>query len=249
MDLDLSGKVALVTGGSRGIGKGIAAAFVASGAKVMISSRNVESCEAACKEIGEGADFEAGHIGRDEDRDRVIDATISRLGGLDILVNNAATNPYAGPTIDVDRPRWDKTLEINLTAPLMWTQAAWQKIMQDKGGVVLNISSVGGLSTSPILGTYDVTKAALIHLTQQLAAELGPKVRVNAIAPGLVKTDFARTLWEGPGEERAVKRYPLARLGTPEDIAAAATFLTLLLVDSVAEIEGNLTGSPLVLTF
>jgi len=240
MDLDLSGKVALITGGSRGIGKGIAAAFVASGAKVMISSRNAESCEAACKEIGEGADFEAGHIGRDEDRDRVIDATISRLGGLDILVNNAATNPYAGPTIDVDRPRWDKTLEVNLTAPLMWTQTAWQKIMKERGGVVLNISSVGGLSTSPILGTYDVTKAALIHLTQQLAAELGPKVRVNAIAPGLVKTDFARTLWEGPGEARAVKRYPLARLGTPEDIAAAATFLA-------SEGGSWITGQTLVL--
>jgi len=236
MNLDLSGKVALVTGGSRGIGKGIAAAFAAAGAKVMITSRNAESCKAAADEIAAGADdagetigsrvdFEAGHIGRDEDRERVIDATIERLGGLDILVNNAATNPYAGLTIDVDRPRWDKTLEINLTAPLMWTQSAWRKALQAHGGVVLNIASVGGLSTSPILGTYDVTKAALIHLTQQLAAELGPQVRVNAIAPGLVKTDFARALWEGDGAERAIRRYPLQRLGTPEDIAAAATYL------------------------
>ena len=225
MNLDLTGKVALVTGGSRGIGKGIAAAFVEAGAKVMITSRKAESCEAACKEIGEGAVFEAGHIGRDEDRERVIDATLSKLGGLDILMNNAATNPYAGPTIDVDRPRWDKTLEINLTAPLMWTQSAWHKAMHEHGGVVLNISSVGAMGTSPTIGTYDVTKAALIHLTSQLAAELGPKVRVNALAPGLVKTDFARALWEGEGEARAVRRYPLERLGTPDDIAAAATFL------------------------
>ncbi|HAC80809.1 MAG TPA: 3-oxoacyl-ACP reductase, partial [Deltaproteobacteria bacterium] len=108
---------------------------------------------------------------------------------LDILVNNAATNPYAGPMIDVDRARWDKTLEINLTAPLFWTQLAWQKRMQEHGGSVINISSVGGLATNPVLGVYDVTKAALIHATKQLAAELAPKVRVNAIAPGLIKTD------------------------------------------------------------
>ncbi len=225
MNLDLSGKVALVTGGSRGIGKGIAAAFAGAGARVMITSRSAESCEEAAKEIGDAVEFEAGHIGRDEDRERVIDATIRRLGGLDILVNNAATSPYAGLTIDIDRPRWDKTFEINLTAPLMWTQSAWRRAMQEHGGVVINIASVGALSTSPVIGTYDVTKAALIHLTQQLAAELGPRVRVNAIAPGLIKTDFARALWEGEGEARAIKRYPLQRLGTPEDVAAAATYL------------------------
>jgi NAD(P)-dependent dehydrogenase (short-subunit alcohol dehydrogenase family) len=240
MEIDLTGRVALVTGGSRGIGKAIAAAFAGAGAKVMITSRKVESCEEACAEIGAGVEFEAGHIGRDEDRERVIDATIERLGGLDILVNNAATNPYAGLTIDVDRPRWDKTIEINLTAPLMWIQSAWRKSMQERGGVVLNISSVGGLSTSPILGTYDVTKAALIHLTKQLAAELGPGVRVNAIAPGLVKTDFARTLWEGEGADRAIRGYPLKRLGTPEDIAAAATYLA-------SEGASWITGQTLVL--
>jgi len=240
MQIDLSGKVALVTGGSRGIGKGIAAAFAAAGARVMITSRNAESCEETAREIGSAVDFEPGHIGRDEDRERVIDATLERLGGLDILVNNAATNPYAGPTIDVDRARWDKTLEINLTAPLSWTQSAWRKAMQAHGGVVLNISSVGGLGTSPILGPYDVTKAALIHLTKQLAAELGPGVRVNALAPGLVKTDFARALWEGKGAERAIRGYPLGRLGTPEDIAAAATYLA-------SDQAGWITGQTLVL--
>ena len=225
MQPDLQGKVAVVTGGSRGIGKGITKAFVEAGARVMITSRKAESCEAACKELGPQVEYEAGHAGRDEDRERVIDATLERMGSVDILVNNAATNPYAGPTIDVDRPRWDKTIELNLTAPLQWTQSVWRKSMQERGGVVINISSVGGLGTSPILGTYDVTKAALIHLTSQLAAELGPKVRVNAIAPGLVKTDFARALWEGEGEGRASRAYPLKRLGTPEDIGAAATFL------------------------
>jgi len=237
----LDGKVALVTGGSRGIGKGIAKAFAEAGARVMITSRKAESCEETAKELGESVSWEAGHIGRSEDAERVIDATLERLGGLDILVNNAATNPYAGPTIDVDRARWDKTLEINLTAPLFWTQLAWQRRMKQAGGAVINVSSVGGFATSPILGVYDVTKAALIHLTKQLAAELGPKVRVNAIAPGLIRTDFARVLWEGDRGDQVAAAYPLERLGEPADVAAAALFLA----DPVS--SGWITGQALVL--
>ena len=224
MDLRLDGKVALVTGGSRGIGKGIAKAFAESGARVMITSRNAETCAATAEEIGHDMAWEAGHTGRPEDAERVIGQTVERLGGLDILVNNAATNPYAGPTIDVDLPRWQKTLDVNLTAPLLWTQLAWRAAMKDAGGSVVNISSVGGLATNPILGVYDVTKAALIHLTKQLAAELGPKVRVNAIAPGLIKTDFARVLWEGDRGAEVAASYPLERLGETFDIAAAATY-------------------------
>lgn len=221
----MDGKVALVTGGSRGIGKAIARAFAEAGAQVMITSRSGESCETAAKEIGPGAHFEAGHIGRDADAERVIEATMDRLGRIDVLVNNAATNPYAGPTIDVERAAWDKTFEINLTAPLFWTQRVWQRWMKEHGGAVVNISSVGGLGTSPILGVYDVTKAALIHLTKQLAAELAPGVRVNALAPGLVKTDFARALWEGDKGDEVAAAYPLKRLGEPEDVAGAALFL------------------------
>jgi NAD(P)-dependent dehydrogenase (short-subunit alcohol dehydrogenase family) len=213
--VSLSGKVALVTGGSRGIGKGIAKAFAAAGARVMITSRSAESCAETAKELGENVDFEPGHIGRPDDMERVIGATLERLGGLDVLVNNAATNPYAGPTIDVDLPRWQKTLEINLTAPLLWTQCAWRRALKERGGAVINISSVGGFGTNPILGVYDVTKAALVHLTKQLAAELGPKVRVNAIAPGLIKTDFARVLWDEGRGEQVAKAYPLKRLGEP----------------------------------
>ena len=225
MEVRLDGKVALVTGGSRGIGKAIAEAFVAAGAEVMITSRSEESCAAAALEIGEGAHFEPGHIGRDEDAERVIEATMDRLGRIDVLVNNAATNPYAGRTIEVDRARWDKTFEINLTAPMFWTQKAWNRCMKENGGSVVNISSVGGLSTNPILGVYDVTKAALIHLTKQLAAELAPQVRVNALAPGLVKTDFAKVLWEGERGADVADAYPLKRLGEPEDVARAALFL------------------------
>ena len=241
MELRLDGKVALVTGGSRGIGKGIARAFAEAGAKVMITSRNAESCEAAAAEIGAGVSFAPGHIGRQEDAERVIDATLDQLGGLDILVNNAATNPYAGPTIDVDRPRWEKTLEINLTAPLVWTQLAWQRALREGGGAVVNISSVGGFGTNPIIGVYDITKAALIHLTKQLAAELGPRVRVNAIAPGLIKTDFARALWEGERGDQVARTYPLERLGEPEDVAAAALYL------ADGEHSGWITGQTLVL--
>jgi len=239
MDIRLDGKVALITGGSRGIGKGIAKAFAEAGAQVMISSRKAEACEAAAKELGDSVHWEAGNVGRPDDAERVIGACVERLGGLDILVNNAATNPYAGPTIDVDLARWQKTLDVNLTAPLFWTQLAWQRAMKERGGAVINISSVGGLATNPILGAYDITKAALIHMTKQFAAELGPKVRVNAIAPGLIKTDFARALWDDGRGEDVAKAYPLKRLGEPEDVAAAALYL--------AGASGWVTGHTLVL--
>lgn len=225
MEIRLDDKVAIVTGGSRGIGKAIATTFARAGAQVMITSRSAESCEAAVAEIGSGAHFEPGHIGREEDTERVIEATMDRLGRVDILVNNAATNPYAGPTIEVERAAWDKTFEINLSAPLFWTQRVWRRWMKENGGSVVNIASVGGLATSPILGVYDVTKAALIHLTKQLAAELAPGVRVNALAPGLVKTDFARALWEGGQGDEIARAYPLKRLGEPSDVAGAALFL------------------------
>ena len=162
------------------------------------------------------------------------------LGKIDILINNAATNPYAGPTIDVDVPRWDKTIEVNLTGPLLWSQKCWHLWMKDNGGNIVNISSVGGLSTNPILGPYDITKAALIHLTMQLAAELAPGVRVNAIAPGLIKTDFAKALWEGGQGDVVAQSYPLKRLGETQDIASAALYLA-------SESSGWMTGQTLVL--
>ncbi len=225
MELRLDGKVALITGGSRGIGKEIAKTFLEAGARVMIVSRKAEPLEAAAEELGGGCEWFAGNTGDPEVAAAAIDATIERLGGLDILVNNAATNPYAGPMIDVDLGRWDKTIQVNLTAPLVWTQVAWQRTMSENGGVVINLSSVGGLGTSPSIGVYDLTKAALIHMTQQLGAELGPKVRVNAICPGLIKTDFARMLWEGERGDAMAAQYPLGRLGETADIAGAALYL------------------------
>ncbi len=240
MELSLEGKVALVTGGSRGIGKAIAKTFAEAGAKVMIVSRKQETLEEAAAEIGEGCQWLSANTGDAASAEAAVAATIEAFGAVDILVNNAATNPYAGPMIDVDTARWDKTILVNLTAPLMWTQAAWRAHMEENGGVVINISSVGGLSTSPVLGVYDLTKSALIHMTQQLGAELGPKVRVNAICPGLIKTDFARMLWEGEAGDQVAQMYPLKRLGEVEDIAGAALYLA-------ADTGSWMTGQHIVL--
>ncbi len=238
-DPRLDGKVALVTGGSRGIGFGIVKAFAAAGAQVMMTSRKADALAAAAGEIDGEIAWHAGHAGRPEDIEACVDRTLERFGRIDVLVNNAATNPYAGPTIDVDVARWDKTFETNVRGPLLWTQQAWRKGMRENGGSVINISSVGGLSTNPVLGVYDVTKAALIHLTKQLAAELAPSVRVNAIAPGLIKTDFARMLWEGDRGEQVARSYPLRRLGEVEDIASGALFLA-------ADTASWMTGQTLV---
>lgn len=240
MEISLKDKVAIITGGSRGIGKEIATTFANAGAKVLIVSRKAEPLEAAAAEIGSGCEWLAGNVGDPELAQAAVDKAIEAFGSVDILVNNAATNPYAGPTIDVDIPRWDKTIAVNLTAPLVWTQTAWNTWMKEHGGVIVNISSVGGLMTSPMIGVYDVTKSALIHLTQQLGAELGPKVRINAICPGLIKTDFAKALWEGEGEAIVSKSYPLKRLGETSDVANAAIYLA-------SDASSWITGQHIVL--
>lgn len=223
MEISLEGKVALVTGASRGIGKGISKAFADAGAKVMMTSRKIEGLEAAATEIGGDVAVLAAHVGKPEDATRVVDATIERFGTIDILVNNAGANPYNGPTLAVDAPRYDKTFEVNLRGPVFWSAEVWEKALKDKPGVIINISSVGGLRTEIGLGVYNVTKAGLIHLTRQLAAELGP-TRVVGIAPGLVETDFAAVLVENFGESLAAAM-PTKRLGQPEDIANLALFL------------------------
>lgn len=235
MELRLDGKVALVTGASKGIGLAIATAYAEAGAKVMLSSRKQEALEEAAAGIrGETAVF-AANAGEPDQAEACVQATMETFGSVDILVNNAATNPYMGPAIDIDLPRYDKTLQVNLRGPLVWTQLAWRAAMQERGGAVLNIASIGGMSYGGMIGIYDMTKAALMHLTGHLAAELAPKVRVNAIAPGLVKTDFARALWE-PAEQQVAARMPLRRLGEPDDIASAALFLAS---DGAGWITGN----------
>jgi NAD(P)-dependent dehydrogenase (short-subunit alcohol dehydrogenase family) len=230
MEIRLDGQTALVTGASRGIGRAIAEALAASGANVMLSSRKQDALDAAVAEIGAGdgvaggLDVFAGNAGDPDVARAAVDATIERFGALDILVNNAATNPYFGKALDIELSAFDKTVEVNWRGPLAWTQSAWRAWMRDHGGVVLNIASVGGYSVETNIGIYNGTKAALIHLTRTLAAEMAPGVRVNAIAPGLVKTDMARALWEA-NEEAIARHVPLKRLGEPSDIADAAVFL------------------------
>jgi NAD(P)-dependent dehydrogenase (short-subunit alcohol dehydrogenase family) len=223
MEVSLSGKVALVTGASKGIGLAIAKTFAESGAKVMMSSRKEDQLRAAAATIGGETDVFAANAGDLGAASRCIDATIERFGAVDILVNNAATNPYFGKTLGVDEARFDKTFDVNVKAPLFWSQMVHDRWMKDHPGVILNIASVGGMRAEIGLGVYNLTKAALIHMTRQLASELGPS-RVVGIAPGLVKTDFAAVLVDNFGDTLAA-RLPTRRLGEPADIANLATFL------------------------
>lgn len=223
MEISLRGKTAIVTGASRGIGKAIAKSFVDAGAQVMLTSRKLDALQVAAKEMDGETDVFAANAGEIDQAQACIDATMKRFGKIDILVNNAATNPYYGQTLGVDSARFDKTFQVNLKGPLFWSQAVWNASMQNNPGVILNIASVGGLRAEQGLGVYNLTKAAVIHLTSQLACELG-KTRVVGIAPGLVKTLFASVLIENVGDKLA-SALPTKRLGEPQDIANLALFL------------------------
>ena len=223
MEISLRGKTAIVTGASRGIGQAIAKSFVEAGAQVMLTSRKLDALQATAKEMDGETDVFAANAGEIDQAQACIDATMKRFGKIDILVNNAATNPYYGETLGVDSARFDKTFQVHLKGPLFWSQAVWNASMQRKPGVILNIASVGGLRAEQGLGVYNLTKAAVIHLTSQLACELG-KTRVVGIAPGLVKTQFASVLIENFGDKLAAA-LPTKRLGEPQDIANMALFL------------------------
>jgi NAD(P)-dependent dehydrogenase (short-subunit alcohol dehydrogenase family) len=226
---ELDGKVALITGGSKGIGRAIATSLAEGGAAVMLSSRKQEGLDEAAGAIratipDARVDTFAANAGDPDQASACVAATVERLGALDILVNNAATNPNYGATIDAELSKWDKTFQVNVRGVFVWSQLAWRAWMREHGGAIVNLSSIGGLRADAAIGVYNVTKAAIMHLTRVLAVELGPTVRVNAIAPGLIKTDFARGLWEPAGDAVAAG-LPMRRLGTPEDIAHAARFL------------------------
>lgn len=238
MQISLEGKVALVTGASRGIGLAAAHRLAQAGASVMLTSRKQENLDEALATFA-GTDAHVatttGHVGRSDDADRVVRETIEKFGQLDILINNAATNPYFGPLVDIDDTRMQKTYEINQASVLYHVRAAWHQWMAEHGGVIVNVASIGGLGVEPGIGWYNVTKAAVIHTTKQLSFELAPHVRVNAIAPGLVRTELARGLWE-TREAEITSHIPLRRLGETDDIA---TLILTLASDASAWMTGQ----------
>jgi NAD(P)-dependent dehydrogenase (short-subunit alcohol dehydrogenase family) len=252
MELELTGKTALITGASRGIGLGTAARFVEAGANVVLSSRTADDLSVAVDGlVAAGAPAErlawvAAHVGRPEQAESTVAGAIERFGGLDILVNNAGTNPYFGPMIDIDLVRAQKTFEVNQLSILVWTAAAVKAGLRP-GGSIINVASIGGLGVEPGIGWYNVTKSAVLHLTRQFSYELAPDIRVNALAPGLVKTKLAAALWE-PNEERIAAHIPLRRLGVPDDIATAALFLasdaSSWMTGQTIVVDGGTTAQP-----
>jgi len=227
---DLSGRVALVTGASRGIGSAIARTLAEHGAQVVLSSRKQADLDAEAERINtqyaERATPIAAHAGRPEDLERLVQQVMERFSRIDILVNNAGTNPYFGPVMGAELAAWDKTFEVNLRGVFVLTRLVYQASMEAHGGAIVNISSIGGLRPGLGLGVYNITKAGVIMLTRQLARELGGNVRVNAVAPGLIKTRFAEALW-GNQEilDRVLAQNPMGRIGLPEEVAGAVLFL------------------------
>ena len=219
-------RVAIITGASRGIGLSIAAELVRQGAKVCVTARKPEPLADAVKELG-GPDVAIAVPGKADDAEHQAEAvsrTIETFGRVDMLVNNTGINPVFGPLTDVDPGAAAKILAVNVLAPIAWTRRARDAGMGEHGGSVVNVSSVAGLRASPGIGMYGISKAALIRLTQELAVELGPRIRVNAVAPAVVKTKFATALYEGR-EDQVSAAYPLKRLGVPRDIAGVVAFL------------------------
>ncbi|WP_415947162.1 SDR family oxidoreductase [Streptomyces sp. KLOTTS4A1] len=226
MTVQDSGKVALVTGGSRGIGYGVAEALVARGDRVCITGRGEEALKEAVEQLGtERAMYVAGKAADEAHQAETVARVMEAYGRVDYLVNNAGTNPVFGPMAELDLNVARKVYETNVISALGFAQQTWKAWQSEHGGAIVNIASVAGVAPSPFIGAYGMSKAAMINLTAQLAHEFAPLVRVNAIAPAVIKTKFAQALYEGR-EEEAAAAYPLGRLGVPSDIGGAAAFLT-----------------------
>jgi NAD(P)-dependent dehydrogenase (short-subunit alcohol dehydrogenase family) len=221
----MSERVAIVTGASRGIGFAIAQRLVAAGAKVCITGRNSSALDTAVKDLG-GPDVAIGVAGKGDDPDHraaAVDTVLGAFGPVTALINNIGINPAYGPLRTLDLAAARKMLDVNVLGTLGWVQEALRGGLNG-GGAIVNIASVSGVRPAPGIAFYGVTKAALIHLTEELAVELAPDVRVNAVAPAVIKTRFATALYEGR-EEQVAATYPLRRLGVPEDVAGAVAFL------------------------
>jgi NAD(P)-dependent dehydrogenase (short-subunit alcohol dehydrogenase family) len=244
-DLSLADQRAIVTGASRGIGAAIAARLGKNGAKVALVSRKLDALERFAAELaafGIETMTVAANLGRPDDVLGIVPRVVEQWGGVDILINNAATNPVFGPLTDLSEDGWDKILDTNVKGPFLLSQAAAKDMLTRGKGTIVNIASTGGLEPSPMLGAYCVSKAAVIMLTKTLAAELGPRgIRVNCIAPGLVETKFADVLVNTPSiHEAIIERAALRRHGQPDEIAGAAHFL-------VSAAASYMTGQVMVI--
>lgn len=220
------GKTAIVTGASRGIGLGIAERLVSEGARVCITARKPDALDEAVQHLG-GADHAIAVPGKADDlehQQEAVTRTRETFGSVDLLVNNTGINPAYGPLIELDHGIARKTFEVNVLGALSWTQQVHREWMAEHGGAVLNVASMAGLKPAPGIAYYGTTKAALVHMTEELAVELGPGIRVNAVAPAVVKTQFATALYEG-NEDGVAANYPMRRLGVPSDVAGASAFL------------------------
>jgi len=236
----LAGRTAIVTGASRGIGLAIAERLVAEGAKVVITARKKEALDEAVEQLG-GPEHALGVAGKADDIEHQADTVrqaIENFGSADLLVNNAGINPAYGPMVELDLGAARKVVEVNCIAALSWVQQVHQAWMAEHGGAVVNVSSVSAIRPAPGIGFYGSSKAMLISITELLAVELGPDIRVNAVAPAVVKTKFATALYEGR-EQQVAAAYPLKRLGVPEDIGSVVAFL-------MSEDAGWMTGQTLV---
>jgi dehydrogenase/reductase SDR family member 4 len=225
--MNLSGNVAIVTGASRGIGKGIAAAFVREGARVVICGRKQETLDQVAREIGPSVKPIACHVGRADQIQSMVAATVSEFGRIDILVNNAATNVSFGPCLEIDEAQFDKMIEINLKGTFRLIKAVAPGMCGRGSGSIINIASISGIRPQFHSLLYSMTKAALMMMTQSYALELGPKgVRVNAIAPGLIQTVLSEHYWKDEAQrEKFLQKQPIRRIGQPEDIAEVAVLL------------------------
>jgi NAD(P)-dependent dehydrogenase (short-subunit alcohol dehydrogenase family) len=249
VDARVDDRVALVTGASRGIGEAIVAELLASGVRgVVITGRRPEVLDEVAASLGGGDRVVpvAGNVTDPEHVAEAVGTAVDRFGACDVVVNNAGTNPAGGSITDVALSAIDRTWEVNLRAPLVVAREAWHQWMREHGGAIVNIGSVGGFAPSPFIGAYNVSKAALHHLTRQLAHEMAPDVRVNAVAAAIVKTRLSRALWEAD-EEAVANAHPLQRLGTPADVARAVTFLAsdaaTWITGVVLPVDGGVSGA------
>jgi NAD(P)-dependent dehydrogenase (short-subunit alcohol dehydrogenase family) len=227
---NLQGKVALITGASKGIGESMARLMAAAGASVIVSSRKQEALDALAQDIktqGGEATGIAAHVGDMSQVHALVERAVATYGGIDILVNNAAANPVFGPVVECDIAAFDKIMDVNVKAPFELGKLVYPLMKSRGGGSVINISSIGGLSPEPHLGIYSVSKSALIMLTKVMAKEWGKdNIRVNAICPGLIQTKFSQALWQNEDIlKRFLKATPLNRMGQPDEIGALALFL------------------------